>query len=82
MFIILIWIYIFFLAFIWWFFTIVKINAYKYKILNSNIEKYTKTFFVLITSLTIVWFSLIYYYIYKNDTKIVDETKTNENIYY
>lgn len=82
MFTILIWIYIFFLAFIWWFFILTKINAYKFKTLNSNIEKITKFFFVFLSILTIIWFILIYYLVQENKWITVDESKTNENVYY
>jgi len=82
MFIILVWIYVLFLAFILWFFVIVKVNAYKFKDVNSNIEKYTKIFLFLIMLLTILWFSLIFYLKYKIEVVKVDEAKVSENVYY
>jgi hypothetical protein len=82
MFIILVRIYVLFLAFILWFFATVKVNAYKFKAINWNIEKYTKFFLFLIMLLTVLWFSLIFYLKYKIEVVKVDEAKVSENVYY
>ncbi|MDD5770014.1 MAG: hypothetical protein PHE25_03535 [Candidatus Gracilibacteria bacterium] len=82
MFIILIGIYIFFLAFLWGIFILTKIMSYKYKEIYSDIEKYTKFFFVLLVVLNIVGLSIIYVLYNKQTVKTVDENNVIESVYY
>ncbi len=82
MFLIVLWIYIFFLAFLWGFFITIKINAYKFKTLNKNIEQYSQVFFVIFLFLTILWLSCIYYFKDQNVGTFLDPTKSTENVYY
>lgn len=57
---IILWIYLIFLAFVWWFFIIAKIHAYKFKTFSYNIEKTTRFLFLILLVLSIIWFYLIF----------------------
>jgi len=52
--------YLVFLAVVWWFFIVAKIHAYKFKNFSSNIEKVTKILFIILLILSILWFVLIF----------------------
>lgn len=81
MLIFIIWFYIFFLAFIWWFFVIAKIHAYKFKNFSYNIEKMTNIIFILLLILSILWFILIFNFDYKK-ISVVDKENINQTIHY
>jgi hypothetical protein len=60
---ILLWIYTLFLVFIWGFFIITKIHAYKFKNFSYHIETVTKFLFVTLIILSLLWYGIIIYYL-------------------
>ncbi len=81
MFLFLIWIYVFLLAFIYLVFIMLRINAIKFKNISSNIEKNSNKIFILLTIFSILWFLIIIFLNYESN-KIVDESQIKESVYY
>lgn len=53
------WIYTVLLVFIWWFFIVAKIHAYKFKNFSNYIEKVTKILLIILIILSIIWYIII-----------------------
>lgn len=54
------WSYTLFLAFIWWFFIVAKIHAYKFKNFSNHIVKVTKVLLIFLIILSLLWYILIF----------------------
>jgi len=54
-----IWLYTLFLIFIWGFFIIARIHAYKFKNFSNNIVRVTNALFVLLVLLSFAWYWII-----------------------
>lgn len=61
----MIWVYLglytFILLFVWWFFIVAKIHAYKFKNFSYHIEKVTMILFITLLVLSIIWYILIFF---------------------
>ena len=62
MFLVYIWLYTLFLTFIWWFFIVVRIHAYKFKDFSNNITKITNLLFIFLLILSVLGYFLISYW--------------------
>lgn len=72
--------YFIFLRFIWWFFIIARIHAYKFKNFSHNVEKNTNILTIVLVILTVLWFVFIFNF--KTDSLIkIDETKQVEEFF-
>ncbi len=54
-----IWLYTLFLVWIWGFFIIAKIHAFKFKNFSNHITKITNSLFVLLVLLSVFWYGVI-----------------------
>ena len=62
------WFYTLFLAFIWWFFIVAKIHAYKFKNFSYHIVKVTKVLLTFLIILSVLWYILIFAFSSNNVT--------------
>lgn len=74
--------YTLFIVFVWWFFVIAKIHAYKFKNFSNNIEKTTNILFVCLWLLSVIWYFVILSF--DNSNVVVVDTKAEKytEIYY
>ncbi len=53
-------VYTIFVIVIWWFYAVARIHAYKFKSFSSHITIVIRSLFVILTTLTILWYIIIF----------------------
>lgn len=82
MFYVVISLYFLFLRFVWGFFIVARIHAYKFKNFSYNIEKITNFVTMILVILTILWFLIIFNFNEKSFVKIDETKETDVNFIY
>jgi len=78
-----IWLYTFVLAIVWWFFIVTKMHSYKFKNFSNNITKVTTVLFLVLASLSILWYILIFFLDGGgSNTSKIDISSDYEEVYY
>lgn len=76
MFLVYIWLYTLFLVIVWGFFIVTKIHAYKFKNFSNYMTKVFPLIFIVMLSLSIIWYIIIFISNTWNSTYKID-TKAN-----
>ncbi len=77
--------YTFILLFVWWFFIVAKIHAYKFKNFSYHIEKVTMSLFISLLVLSITWYIMIFFMdtsSFWNDSTEKRNSSSMEEVYY
>ena len=74
------WLYLLVLSWIWWFYIIARIHAYKFKNMSTHIGPVTNTLFFILLILSVIWFIMIFFLDTTSRADVFIEEFEEENV--